>query len=52
VEYDRHVTGLFSRVTWLRLLQSQGFSVATREHVEPPASGDMYEVFVAVRPGM
>jgi len=50
VEHDRHLTGLFPRATWLRLLQTQGFSATIREHVEPPASGDVYEVFVAVRP--
>jgi SAM-dependent methyltransferase len=50
VEYDRHVTGLFPRATWSRLLQAQGFSVTTREHVEPPTSGPVHEVFVAVRP--
>jgi len=51
VEYDRHVTGLFARATWLRLLQAQGFSATIREHVEPPASGSVHEVFAAVRPG-
>jgi hypothetical protein len=50
VEYDRHVTGLFPRATWLRLLQAQGFSVTIREHVEPTAPANRYEVLVAVRP--
>jgi len=50
VEYDRHVTGLFPRATWLRLLQAQGFSVTIREFVEPLPDGGTYEVFVAVRP--
>ncbi len=49
-EYDRHVTGLFPRATWLRLLQAQGFAVTIHEHVEPPTSGRVYEVFVALRP--
>jgi SAM-dependent methyltransferase len=50
VEYDRHVTGLFPRATWQRLLQSQGFAVTIRQHVEPTNSGRTYELFVAVRP--
>jgi SAM-dependent methyltransferase len=50
VEYDRHVTGLFPRATWLRLLQARGFTVTIREHVEPRDSGRAYEVFVAARP--
>jgi SAM-dependent methyltransferase len=50
VEYDRHVTGLFPRATWLRLLQAQGFAAAIRGYVEPTDSGKVHEVFVAARP--
>jgi SAM-dependent methyltransferase len=50
VDVDRHVSGLFSRDTWLRLLREVGFRAAPRllEHSEV-ALGDV-EVFVAVRP--
>jgi hypothetical protein len=50
VEYDRHVTGLFPRATWLRLLRTQGFSATIREYPEPAAGGRTYELFVAMRP--
>jgi SAM-dependent methyltransferase len=50
VEYDRHVTGLFPRATWLRLLLAQGFAATIREHTEPSVGGRVYEVFLAVRP--
>lgn len=30
IEHDRHLTGLFPRATWLRLLQAAGFTVETR----------------------
>ena len=51
VEHDRHVEGLFSRATWLRLLHETGFEHARSvpfEHSElEPGS---HEVFVATRP--
>jgi SAM-dependent methyltransferase len=50
VEHDRHVEGLFSRTTWLRLLAEAGFEprVVPFEHSElEPGS---HEVFVARRP--
>jgi hypothetical protein len=51
VEHDRHVEGLFSRATWLRLLHETGFERARSvpfEHSElEPGS---HEVFVATRP--
>ena len=50
VEHDRHVEGLFSRATWLRLLSEAGFEphVIPFEHSElEPGS---HEVFVARRP--
>jgi SAM-dependent methyltransferase len=50
VEHDRHVEGLFSRATWLRLLSDAGFEprVVPLEHSElEPGS---HEVFVARRP--
>jgi SAM-dependent methyltransferase len=50
VEHDRHVEGLFSRATWLRLLSEAGFEprVVPFEHSElEPGS---HEVFVARRP--
>jgi SAM-dependent methyltransferase len=50
VEHDRHVEGLFSRATWLRLLSEAGFEarVVPFDHSElEPGS---YELFVARRP--
>jgi SAM-dependent methyltransferase len=50
VEHDRHIEGLFSRATWLRLLSEAGFEprVVPFEHSElEPGS---HEVFVARRP--
>jgi SAM-dependent methyltransferase len=50
VEHDRHVQGLFPRVTWLRLLDRVGFRARAVpvEHSElEPGS---YELFAATRP--
>lgn len=51
VEHDRHVEGLFSRATWLRLLHETGFEHARSvpfDHSElEPGS---HEVFAAARP--
>ncbi len=51
VEQERHIEGLFSRETWLRLLVETGFHATSRplEHSELPPGYS--EVFVAVRPG-
>lgn len=49
VEYERHIEGLFSRATWLRLLREAGFearSVPFEHTEEEPGS---LEVFVAVK---
>ncbi|HUT53766.1 MAG TPA: hypothetical protein VM658_10265 [bacterium] len=47
IEPDRHVTGLFPRATWLRLLDEAGFDVEQRsfrlEAMERP-----YELLVGV----
>jgi trans-aconitate methyltransferase len=50
VEHDRHVEGLFSRATWLRLIAEAGFdpSVAPFDHSE--LEPGTYEVFVGRRP--
>jgi SAM-dependent methyltransferase len=50
-EHDRHVEGLFSRDTWLRLLSEAGFvpRVVPFDHSE--LEPDSYEVFVAKKPG-
>jgi len=50
VEYDRHVTGLFPRATWLRLLRERGFAAEVCQFTEPPPDSRVYEDFVAVRP--
>jgi len=35
VEYDRHITGLFSLSTWIRLMNESGFSASLRSfHLE------------------
>ncbi len=49
VEHDRHIEGIFSRATWLRLLRDVGFqarAVPYEHSQEEPAS---LEVFVAVK---
>ncbi|MFO7649732.1 MAG: class I SAM-dependent methyltransferase [bacterium] len=48
VEYDRHITGLFPRAAWQRLLDAQGFSVEARRSGEP---GARCEVFACRRTG-
>ena len=50
-EYDRHILGVFSRMTWLRLLGDAGFDthVVPLVHSEVPA-GEV-EVFVALKRG-
>lgn len=30
IEHDRHITGLFSRATWIKLMEEAGFSVEPR----------------------
>lgn len=49
VEHDRHIEGLFSRATWLRLLREAGFEAraAPFEHSEEEPGS--LEVFVAVK---
>ena len=51
VIHDRHIEGLFSRATWLRLLKAAGFEPAVipfdHSELEPGA----YELFVCVKPG-
>ena len=52
VEYERHIEGLFSRATWLRLLEDAGFeanAVPFEHSDEEPGS---LEVFVARKPGV
>jgi hypothetical protein len=51
VVHDRHVEGLFSRDTWVRLLTEVGFtpSIIPFDHSElEPGS---YELFLAQKPG-
>ena len=49
VEHDRHVSGLFSRETWLRLLTEAGFTPSTAEFPSEEITG--HEVFVGRKPG-
>jgi SAM-dependent methyltransferase len=44
VEHDRHVFGLFSRETWLRLLREAGFAPSVAEFPSEEITG--HEVFV------
>jgi SAM-dependent methyltransferase len=44
---DRQVVGVFSRATWLRLLEDVGFEA---EVVEDPSTGERVEVFVSHKP--
>ena len=48
VEHDRHLFGLFSRETWLRLLAEAGFAPSRAEYPQEEYAG--YEVFVGRRP--
>jgi SAM-dependent methyltransferase len=48
VEHDRHVTGLFPRDTWLRLLREAGFAPSVVE--DPTQDAEGREVFVGRKP--
>jgi hypothetical protein len=46
--HDRHVEGLFTRTTWLRVLASSGYRVETIER--PPGEGQIDEIFLCRAP--
>lgn len=48
--YERHVFGLFSRASWLRVLADAGFVPGTRPFVHSQVEPGSVEVFVARRP--
>jgi hypothetical protein len=50
VEHDRHVEGLFSRATWLRLLSDAGFEPRAIPFEHSELEPGSHEVFVARRP--
>jgi hypothetical protein len=50
VEFDRHVTGLFPRATWQRLLWDQGFKPEERELELSDTGVSTCGVFVAAKP--
>ena len=50
VEHDRHVEGLFSRATWLRLLTEAGFEPRAIPFEHSELEPGSHEVFVARRP--
>jgi SAM-dependent methyltransferase len=50
IEYDRHVTGLFPRAVWLRLLEEQGFKTETRSFETTTPDRVECEVFLAAKP--
>ena len=47
VEHDRHICGIFSRATWLHLIEEAGFRAERNEGIEDETAPD---VFVGVRP--
>lgn len=49
VEHDRHVEGVFSRATWLRLLGEAGFEARAMPFEHSELEAGSYEVFVAVK---
>ena len=51
VEQDRHIEGLFSRATWLRLLGEAGFYPKSVPFDHSELEPGSYELFVAVKPG-
>ncbi len=50
VEHDRHVTGLFSRLDWLRLLAEVGFEARPVPFAHSEVEPGTYEAFVATKP--
>ena len=50
VEHDRHVDGLFSRDTWLRLLSETGFHPTLLPFDHTDLEPGTYELFVARKP--
>lgn len=48
VEHDRHTTGLFSRPTWLRLMQETGFTTELRPF-KLSSMDRAYELFVGIK---
>jgi SAM-dependent methyltransferase len=49
-ESDRHIEGLFSRETWLGLLEEAGFSARVVQFDHSELEPGTYHVFVALRP--
>jgi hypothetical protein len=47
VDHDRHTCGVFSRATWMRLLDEAGFRAERREGLKDETGED---VFVGVKP--
>jgi SAM-dependent methyltransferase len=50
VEHDRHIEGLFSRATWLRLLGEAGFAARVVPFDHSELAPGSYELFVATKP--
>ena len=50
VEQDRHIEGLFSRATWLRLLHEAGFEARSVPFDHSELEPGSYELFVALKP--
>ncbi len=49
-EHDRHIEGLFSRATWLRLLSDAGFDARAVAFEHSELEPGSHEVFVAKKP--
>lgn len=49
--HDRHLEGLFTRDTWLRLLREEGFEPESVRFDHSSLEPGTYELFVARRPG-
>jgi SAM-dependent methyltransferase len=50
IEYDRHVTGLFPRDVWSRLLEQKGFKAETRSFETTTPEQVACEVFLTSKP--
>jgi SAM-dependent methyltransferase len=51
VAHDRHIEGLFSRATWLRLLRESGFEPTVVPFNHSELEPGTYELFVCVKTG-
>ncbi len=50
IETDRHVCGIFGIETWHVLLEGVGFEVRQMEFAHPGLGGEIYPMFVCIKP--